>query len=329
MRVLLTGALGTNGRWVALQLLDDGHDVVGFDSSTDTRSLGALANEISVVTGDVTDLLALQSVLRRERIDTIVHAAGILAGPSNADAQRAIDINCSGTLSVLEAARHSSVERVVFCSSIAAYAPFTGVNGYPEYRAVDEQYPSEPGAPFRVYGATKRLCESLGIHYHEADGLQFVALRFSMILVPGVSAERHFAGVPPQAALSEAAVAGRPFRLEGGADERADFMYVKDLAQSLGRAVTAPGDPTGIYNIGSGELCSLQDMATAVRQIIPDADIAIGPGRDPLGINQYYCLFDISRAREKLDYEPKYTEIGAAVADYIAEMRAGNTLEHA
>jgi UDP-glucose 4-epimerase len=315
MKVLVTGALGVNGVWVCRRLSAAGHEVVAFDVRPDDASLDS---GVASYSGDVTDTDRVLEILRAESVDAIVHLAAALAAAFAADPAAALVVNTQGTIAVLRAALAAEVRRVVFSSSMTVYRPFEGPHGYPDYAPISENYPRGPMPAVRLYGASKILCEELGRQFHEDHGIEFVALRFPHILAPGRSARQ--IGRAPESSIVDPVLAGRPVTVSGG-DERADFLYVKDLANSVERALVAPGDPTGEYNIGSGGLSTLHDVAAAVAEIVSGADITVEGGRDFLGIPGTYGLFDIAAAARALGYEPKY-DLRAAVADYVNETRA-------
>ncbi len=78
--------------------------------------------------------------------------------------------------------------------------------------------------------------------------------------------------------------------------------------------------PSRVYNIGSGCGVGLNDIAAAVRKRIPNAVIEIGPGDNFLGMPyQPHGVYDITRARNELGFEPKF-DIDRGIADYIASL---------
>jgi UDP-glucose 4-epimerase len=318
MKVLVTGALGVNGVWVCRRLVDEGHTVIALDRSDDSSVLGSAKDRVELIKANVTDYETVGKIVKDVAPDRIVHFAAILHSGCVASPVQAMHVNVNGTLSVLEAARAQSIPRVVYASSLGVYDAFTGRFGYPQYEPVTEDYPRGPMPGIEVYGASKLLCEALGTRYHKADGIQFVALRFAHILTPGRSGRQ--TGSAPDATIIDPALRGNVVDVSGG-DESADFIYVKDLAHAVVCAVEAPGDPSGAYNIGSGSLATLRDIADAVCQIVPAADITVGPGLNFLGLEGTYARFAIEKARASLQFEPQY-DLREAVADYVVETRA-------
>ena len=89
-RWLITGALGCIGAWACRQLVREGHEVVAYDLGDDTRRLELVMDagersSVRLVSGDITDLEALTSVVERERITHIVHLAALLLPIAKAD----------------------------------------------------------------------------------------------------------------------------------------------------------------------------------------------------------------------------------------------------
>jgi UDP-glucose 4-epimerase len=105
-----------------------------------------------------------------------------------------------------------------------------------------------------------------------------------------------------------------------GRDQRDDMIYVDDIAEGVVLATLKDQPAYSIYNIASGEACTLEDFSSAVRAEIPGADIDIGPGLDffDMGVN-YYCRFDITRARADLGFAPRFP-FREGVRDYIRTM---------
>jgi UDP-glucose 4-epimerase len=315
MKLLVTGALGVNGAWVVRALLEQGHDVVGTDVRPDWTLLEDLRGDFELLEVDVCDVDALERVVRERGIEVVAHLAAIV--PAQADPHRAFAVNAQGTVNALEAARRAGTRRVVFTSSRAVYGLMTGRHGAPDYLPIDEDYPRTPLAAMRVYSVSKILGEEAGRQYHEAFGLEFTALRFSTIYGPGKKARHGPIGVHTR--MIENALLGERTVVERGGDERDDTIYVKDVAAGIVRACTVATLPSWAYNISTGRVSSLRDFADAVRSVLPEADIEVGGGYDPLGLGPLYCALDPARARAELGFSPAYS-LADGVRDFIASM---------
>ncbi len=169
-----------------------------------------------------------------------------------------------------------------------------------------------------MYGHAKVAAEGLGFNYRAAFGIDFFALRFATVCAPGKLA-RHVP-IALHSRLIENGMLGLTTSFEQGGDERDDIVYVRDVAQAIGRAVTTPHHGAEIYNAGQGRGFGLQDMAQAIRKKFPGARYDIGPGYDfmKLGYGAYNVL-DISKAGKQLGYAPQY-DLDSMVVDYVAAL---------
>jgi UDP-glucose 4-epimerase len=107
--------------------------------------------------------------------------------------------------------------------------------------------------------------------------------------------------------------------VERGGVERDDTIYVKDVAAGIVRGCSVATLPSWAYNISTGRVSSLRDFADAVRSVLPEADIEVGGGYDPLGLGPLYCALDPARARAELGFSPAYS-LADGVRDFIASM---------
>jgi UDP-glucose 4-epimerase len=313
MTVLVTGGLGAIGSWVLRELVGRGERPLVYDARADTTLIPDLVDAIDLRVGDILDLPHILGLAQEFHVDRILHLAALMPPPCQANPYQGFRVNAEGAVLMLEAARLLGVRRIVCMSSKAAFGPIGGEYGYPTYRPVDEDFPRNPT---NVYGATKLTVEHMGLEYFRTFGVDFVALRLSSTYGPGKQ-ERHGAvGIPSM--VVENAYYGRPPRNPKGADARNHMIYTRDVAHAIVLAGEAQGLEHRIFNISSGELTTLPELAAIVRELIPGADVEIGPGLDYMQTGKpSYCLFDISRARRELGYEPRF-DLRHGVEDYLA-----------
>ena len=311
MRILVTGGLGVNGCWVVRDLLETGHEPVVFDVRPDFTLLRDLTGDFAFVEGDAASAEQLTAACEAHRVKRVCHLAAVYPDAADADPARGFAVNALATVHVLEAARKTGADRVVFTSSIGALSPMTDEHLEPEMKPVDETFPAYPTGS--VYGAAKAASELMGIQYQRLYGLKFAALRFAAIYGPGKGAERHGSHNVIWTEMIENAIAGRPTVVPHGGDQRLDLTYARDVARSVALACLADDFESSVFHIGSGRTYTLRDFADGVRAAIPGARIEVGPGLDPRGLGPrgYYAL-DISRARRELGYEPLYDPEKAA-----------------
>ena len=310
--VLVTGGAGFLGAAVVRRLAARGERVVALDNfqAGAPRNLEGLGAGVRLVSGDVTDLGSLLQLVKAEKVRRVVHAAAIvgvvsaLAAPS-----LLLRVNIEGTLNVLEAMRLFDIERTVHISSEESYGAF-------RYEPADEEHPQ---APLNPYGITKAASEQLGRFYRTLYETDFVSVRTSWVYGPLFPRQR----IPRT--LVEAALAGRPLHLPRGGDARIDHTYLDDCVDGIRRARDHPAHAHDVYNIASGEGRTTAELVAAVKELIPGAELSVGPGPhwydDELEAPPRGAL-DITRARTVLGYAPRY-DLRRGLEAYVDWYRRG------
>lgn len=311
-RILVTGGMGAIGSAVVRRLVEDGHRPVVFDRQDDPGLLGDLRESIDVEIGDVRGWARIAEAVQRHDVDRIIHLAVLLPVEAQREPQEAISVNAGATAAICELARILKLKRIVFASSKGVYRRFEGEYAHPHYRPVDENHPIGPDD---MYDITKYAAEQTGLDYARLRGVDFVALRFAATYGPGRMA-RH-GSLAIRSAIVENAFFGRPTRLAQGGDQQDDFVYTKDVAQGLVKAAFAENLTDRIFNIGTGMASTLSAAAQVLRREVPGAVLEIGPGTDYGTGAGRYCVFDISRARKQLGYEPEYDH-EKGIRDYLS-----------
>ncbi|MFD1052247.1 NAD-dependent epimerase/dehydratase family protein, partial [Kibdelosporangium lantanae] len=102
------------------------------------------------------------------------------------------------------------------------------------------------------------------------------------------------------------------------AEDALDLCYVRDCGRAIAQLQLAGKLNHRTYNIANGYATSNAEIATAIRKVIPDAQVDL-----PTGGTGEPSYLDITRLREDTGYTPGY-DLDRAVADYIAWLRAGN-----
>jgi nucleoside-diphosphate-sugar epimerase len=307
--VLVTGGTGFIGSYLAQALVEDGHEVVAFDASTDATRLERLgvADAVRVIQGDVAETDALSRAIRETDVTRVVHMAALLSEAVRTDPLTATRVNAVGTNAVLEAARSfpDRIERVVVTSSETVYAPGSAYDG-----PVSEDALLCPDSP---YSAAKRYGECLARQYREEYDVPALALRPTGVFGPLSESFTAYADLFAKPAL------GDDVRVEGGAT-LVSWLYVKDAADAFRRATLAPASALthDVYNV-AGEAATVATAAKAVRETVDDATVEVVDDTDADWAAQRLSL---SRARADLGYEVSY-DLSTLVRDYVDEVRRG------
>jgi nucleoside-diphosphate-sugar epimerase len=311
-RILITGGAGFIGSQVARRLAARGDEVVAFDIARPPRPEATLAEyrNIEFVQGEITEWPQVVALVQRRKPDAVVHCAAIV-GVTNSLASPigTFRVNVDGSLNLFEAMRLNGVRRLVNLSSEETYGVF-------EQDKIDETHPNRPLAP---YGISKFAVERLACDYVTAHGMEIVHVRTCWVYGPGLPRPR----VPK--IFVDAAVAGRPLHLPGGGDFRVDHVYIDDCVDGIIKALDQPAHRYDVYHVATGEAPSLAEIAAIVRELVPGADISIGPGPyrfvDGTEAVRKGAL-DITRARTELGYAPRFP-IRKGLAAYIEAARTG------
>jgi UDP-glucuronate 4-epimerase len=301
MTILVTGAAGFIGRPVAAALQAQGRPVVG----TDILPAGDAA--FPFVRTDLADAEALGALVAAHEVKAVIHC-GAISGPMLARDRPdlVVAVNIGGTTTLLEQARRRGMRRFVFCSSAQAYGD-TG------------PAPVREDSPFNatdLYGASKAACDLVMRAYRAQYGLSAVALRISYAYGPGRSTACAVRSMLADA-LSE-----RPTRLGWGAGHERAYLFIEDAVAGVIAALDAPAPTQAFYNLASSEGRTMDAIAAEVRALLPQADIVLGPGPNPL--NYHRETLDIAAASRDFGWRPRFS-LKTGLTAYLAWMRAQPT----
>ena len=324
MKIFLIGGAGFIGCFIAKKLVDQGDEVVVYDSYVNFidpfkshyseymkfRFTG-YENKITFIRGDIRNKDRLLHAMMEHKPEVVVNLAALpIATTSDDLTEEATEINLNGTINILEAIKHkTSVKRFIYTSSSMIYGDF-------EYAPADEKHPTKPKG---VYGATKLAGETLTKAFCKMYEKEWVIIRPSAVYGP-TDANRRVTQI-----FVENALAGKSLILHNGGESKLDFTFVEDIADGFILAIKKPEAANQIFNITKGEGRSLKELAEILEKLIPGLKIEYKevdkdekrPERGALGIEN---------ARKLLGYDPKFN-LEEGMAKYVEFVKSTGVIK--
>lgn len=295
MRYLVTGGAGFIGSNIVGTILSA--DATSSVRVLDNFATGRRENlsqhrsaDLEVVEGDLQDLETVKQVM--EGVDYVLHQGALPSVPrSLRDPKTSNEVNVSGTMNVLVAARDAGVKRVVFASSSSVYGETPTL---PKHEALAPD-PLSPYAVSKLAG--EYYCKVFGRNYE----LPVVCLRYFNVFGPRQDPESQYAAVIPK--FITALLEHRPLTVYGDGEQSRDFTYVRNVVRANLLACSANINGPQVVNIACQQRTSLNDVIRTLEKITgKKARVVYDPPR-PGDIK--HSLADISKARQVLGFEPE------------------------
>lgn len=280
MKILITGAVGFIGHFLALRLLARGDTVIGVDNLNNyydvTLKEARLAKLIpherfTFIKADIADRTAMNTLFSGYKFNVVVNLAaqaGVRYSIENPHAY--IGTNIVGFLNILEGCRHTKVGNLLFASSSSVYGANTTLP-FAESHTVDH--------PVALYAATKKANELMAHSYASLYALPCTGLRFFTVYGPW--------GRPDMALFlfTKNILAGKPIDVFNKGDMVRDFTFVDDIVEGVLRLVDQPATPDAqwssaapnpatsyapyrLYNIGNSEPVPLMRYISALEKAL-------------------------------------------------------------
>lgn len=282
--VLVTGGAGFIGSHLVEALVPDNDVRVLDDLSSGHRN--NVPDGVSLFEGDIRDDALLTEAMAG--VDLVFHEAALVSVTESVlDPYTAHEVNCTGTLALLERTRAEDA-RVVLASSAAIY-------GDPQTLPIDEDHPLQPTSP---YGVQKLALDRYATLYHDLYGLETVSLRYFNVYGPrGLTGPYSgVVGIFLQNARDDS-----PLVVFGDGTQTRDFVHVDDVVRANMRAATT--DRVGeAYNVGTGHSTSITTLAELIREVTESNSTIEYDDPRPGDID--HSVADISKACEDLGYQP-------------------------
>lgn len=292
---LVTGGCGFIGSHLVEALAEQGARVRVFDdlSTGYRKNIASILGAVEFVEGDIRRPSEIAAAM--EGIDFVFHLAAMVSVFDSVQRPAVNhEINLTGTLNVLEAARAQGVKRVVLACTCAAYG------NDPELPKRETMRPS-PESPYAVGKVAGEYYARL---YASLYGLPTVALRFFNVFGPRQDPGSSYSGVISKF-VSVLRSGETPVVFGDGLQTR-DFVFVKDVVQANLLAMAHPGVGAGeVLNVGTGRQTSLLELLSILGELTGRA--ATPEFREVRPGDVKHSVADISLARQRLGYAPHYS----------------------
>jgi UDP-glucose 4-epimerase len=257
-RVLVTGGAGFIGSALSRQL-SESFDVVVLDDLSSGRRANIEGVDLEFHSGSILDQDLVQQLV--SSVEIVFHLAckGVRHSINHPHANH--EVNATGTLTLLEAARQARVGRFIYTSTSEVY-------GTAVHAPMAEDHPTYPHT---VYGGAKLAGEAYTRAYNRTYGLETVVIRPFNAFGPRSHHEGDSGEVIPKFLVR--AMNGLPPIIFGAGSQTRDFTYVEDTAAGIAAAAQTDSLVGKTINLGSGSEVRIDDLAQIVLQVVQRGDL--------------------------------------------------------
>jgi UDP-glucose 4-epimerase len=293
-KVIVTGGAGFIGSNLAEELARRGNHVIIIDnlSTGNQENIQSIIKigKVDFIEGSITDLSLMQKSF--SGVDYVFHQAALPSVPRSIEDPEATDnVNITGTLNVLIAARDNAVKKLVYASSSSVYGDT------PTLPKTEDMIPN----PLSPYAVTKLTGEYYCQVFTKIYNLKTVCLRYFNVYGPRQDPSSAYAAVIPL--FINNVLSGKSPVIFGDGEQTRDFTFVKDVVAANIQA--AESDVTGVFNLGNSQRVTINELTKLIRNIAKRSDVK--PVYDkPRPGDIVHSLADTSKARA-FGYNPRYT----------------------
>jgi nucleoside-diphosphate-sugar epimerase len=289
---LVTGGAGFIGSHMVEALIKKGEQVRVFDNfSTGKReNLSAVGYQIEIIEGDIRNTNLCQQVMKG--VKYVIHLAALHEVPRSVEQPlETHEINVTGILNLLLAARNAGVKRFVYASSSAVY----GDN--PLLPRSEDMIPLPISSP---YASSKLAGEYYCQLFSHIYDLETVSLRYFNVYGPRQDSASQYAGVIPK--FISALLNDTNPTIYGDGEQSRDFIYIDDCVAATLMASRAYSLSGIVLNIGSGKRTTVNQLCTLLQEILHQKiQPRFGP---PQSGDIRHDYADISKSERLLSFEP-------------------------
>lgn len=261
-QILITGGAGFIGSNLAIELTKIGANVTVLDAmikpyGANLFNLKKINKKVKIINGDVRSSEDVRIAVDGK--DYIFHLAGQTGRVISMDNPGLdLDINCNGTLEILNAIRTSKRKpKIIFASS-------RGVIGQPKYLPVNESHTTKPRD---VYGINKHAAEQYCMLFGNEYGFGATSLRLNNVYGPRCQIKSNHYGTINL--FISYALQGKTLPVYGDGKQTRDYIYISDVVDAFVKATNKKVDGE-VFFIGTGVPTSLLDIVKMIKMEIPD-----------------------------------------------------------
>lgn len=303
-QVLVTGGAGFIGSNLCETLLDNNIHVVCLDNfSTGKRENIApfiKLKNFKLIEGDIRNLADCKKAC--ENTDYVLHQAALGSVPRSInDPITTNDVNVSGFLNMLVAARDAGVKRFVYAASSSTYGDHEAL---PKTEDVI-------GKPLSPYAITKYVNELYADIFHSTYNLDTIGLRYFNVFGRRQDPDGAYAAVIPK--FVQQLVKHESPYINGDGSYSRDFTYIDNVVQMNLKAITTENEDSlnQVYNVAYGERTTLLELTNLLKEYLSEFDPEIKnvevKHRDNRAGDIPHSLASIDKAKKLLNYNPKYS----------------------
>ena len=317
-KILLTGADGFIGSFLAERLLEEGCHVRAFVYYNSFNSLGWLDSlpkekieKFEIFAGDIRDPNGVRKAMKD--IDVVFHLAALISIPfSYHSPDSYIDTNIKGTLNIIQAARDSGVSRVLVTSTSEVY-------GTAQFVPITELHPKQPQSP---YSASKIGADCIADSFYRSFDLPLTIVRPFNTYGPRQSARAVIPTIITQL------LNGMDNIKLGDLTPTRDLLYVKDTVNAFVEIAKCDALIGHEVNIATQSEITVGDLATEmINQINPNAKIVSDEQRIRPAKSEVFRLFGSNEKLKKYtDWNQNYS-LAQGLSETIAWFRIPENLK--
>jgi UDP-N-acetylglucosamine 4-epimerase len=302
--LLVTGGAGFIGSNLCHYFLEKGHKVTCLDNfATGHRhniQLFLRNSDFTLIEGDIRDLNTCHSAV--SGIDYVFHQAALGSVPRSInDPITSNDVNVSGFLNMLVAARDAKVKRFIYAASSSTYGDSESL---PKVEAII-------GKPLSPYAITKYVNELYAEIFSKTYGLETIGLRYFNVFGRRQDPDGAYAAVIPK--FVKLLIKHESPVINGDGMFSRDFTYIDNVIQmnELAMLTQNPSAVNTVYNTAYGDRTTLNQMVTLLKEYlsvydekIADVDVIFGPSRAG---DIPHSLASVEKAKQLLHYNPQFS----------------------